>query len=91
MTTTAPLGSALQGVADDGLDFFSALCLHTRQGMFSDPVYGGNQNRIGWELVGFPGPQSLKDTLDCSYSVKDRYVLDKPWNELVPYLKLNEA
>ena len=91
LTTTAPLGSALQGVADDGLDFFPALCLHTRQGMFSDPVYGGNQNRVGWEMVGFPGPQSLKDTLDCSYSVKDRYVLDKPWNELVPHLKLNQA
>ena len=30
LTTSAPLGSALQGVADDGLNFFFALCLHTR-------------------------------------------------------------
>jgi hypothetical protein len=24
-------------------------------GFFADPAYGGNQNLIGWKLVGFPG------------------------------------
>lgn len=91
LTTTAPLGSALQGVGDDGLDFFHALCLHTRQGMFCDPVYGGNRNRVGWDFIGFPGPNSLKDTLDCSYSVRDRYKLDMPWEEFVPHLKTSKA
>jgi len=25
------------------------------QGMFSDPIYGGNRNKAGWKLIGFPG------------------------------------
>ena len=37
--------------------FFSNLRRHTSEGMFSDPVYGGNRNMAGWRLVGFPGAQ----------------------------------
>jgi len=29
------------------------------EGMFSDPIYGGNQNKAGWRLIGFPGAISL--------------------------------
>ena len=29
----------------------------TYEGMFSDPVYGGNRDYIGWKLVGYPGAQ----------------------------------
>jgi len=25
------------------------------EGFFSDPIYGGNRDKIGWKLVGFPG------------------------------------
>jgi gluconate 2-dehydrogenase gamma chain len=25
------------------------------EGMFSDPVYGGNRNKAGWKMIGFPG------------------------------------
>jgi len=25
------------------------------QGMFADPIYGGNRNKAGWKLIGFPG------------------------------------
>src|SRR3984893_15287381 len=25
------------------------------EGMFSDPIYGGNRNKAGWRLIGFPG------------------------------------
>jgi gluconate 2-dehydrogenase gamma chain len=25
------------------------------EGMFSDPIYGGNRNKIGWRMIGFPG------------------------------------
>jgi hypothetical protein len=28
---------------------------HTLEGMFSDPHYGGNQDFVGWELIGYPG------------------------------------
>jgi len=35
--------------------FFAALRTHTRQGMFGDPVFGGNWNKTGWKLLGHPG------------------------------------
>ena len=91
LSQTAPLNSALQGVGDDGMDFFDALCLHTRQGMFCDPVYGGNQNRVGWDFIGFPGPKSLKDTLDVTFSVKDHFVHDVPWEDLVPHYSKSKS
>jgi len=25
------------------------------EGMFSDPIHGGNRNKAGWKLIGFPG------------------------------------
>ena len=35
--------------------FFMAIREHTLQGMFGDPVYGGNKNFAGWDLLGYPG------------------------------------
>ena len=35
--------------------FFNMLLGNTVEGYFSDPVYGGNRNKVGWRLVGFPG------------------------------------
>lgn len=37
--------------------FFSLLRQHTIEGMFCDPLHGGNINMVGWKLVGFPGPR----------------------------------
>ncbi len=37
--------------------FFNTLRTHTMEGMFADPVYGGNKDFVGWRLVGFPGTQ----------------------------------
>jgi gluconate 2-dehydrogenase gamma chain len=37
--------------------FFSLLRQHTIEGMFCDPVHGGNVDMLGWQLVGFPGPR----------------------------------
>lgn len=37
--------------------FFSTLRTDTIEGMFSDPLYGGNRDLIGWTLIGYPGPQ----------------------------------
>jgi gluconate 2-dehydrogenase gamma chain len=39
--------------------FFNTLRTHTMEGMFADPVYGGNKDFAGWQLVGFPGAQVL--------------------------------
>ena len=38
--------------------FFSLLLTHVNEGMFCDPVYGGNQNLVGWKLLGYPGSQT---------------------------------
>jgi gluconate 2-dehydrogenase gamma chain len=37
--------------------FFALLRQHTIEGMFCDPVHGGNKNLAGWRLIGFPGPR----------------------------------
>lgn len=43
--------------------FFRLLRAHTIEGMFCDPIHGGNANMIGWQLIGYPGPRmsNLKD------------------------------
>jgi gluconate 2-dehydrogenase gamma chain len=43
---------------DSGLPartFWSTLYQTVIEGMFSDPIYGGNRNKAGWKLIGFPG------------------------------------
>ena len=48
--------------------FFNTIRTHTMEGMFADPIYGGNKDFAGWRLVGFPGgqllftPEDLKST-----------------------------
>jgi gluconate 2-dehydrogenase gamma chain len=38
------------------LEYFAAVVhQHTIEGMFGDPVYGGNKGGVGWRLIGFPG------------------------------------
>jgi gluconate 2-dehydrogenase gamma chain len=78
-------GASLQ--SDLGLDFFPALCLHTRQGFYGDPVYGGNHEQVGWQVIGFPGPPSLAATQTCTYSVYHLLVADRDWADLVPHVR----
>ena len=40
-------------------EFFSTIRTHTMEGMFADPIYGGNKDFAGWRLVGFPGAQPV--------------------------------
>ena len=35
--------------------FFDQLLNQTVQGFFSDPIYGGNKNKVGWRMIEFPG------------------------------------
>ena len=37
--------------------FFSLLRRNTIEGMFCDPMHGGNIDMMGWQLIGFPGPR----------------------------------
>jgi gluconate 2-dehydrogenase gamma chain len=54
--------------AIEGTTFFRMLRAHTIEGMFSDPMHGGNANMIGWQLIGYPGPvMSYRDEIDKHY------------------------
>jgi gluconate 2-dehydrogenase gamma chain len=45
--------------------FFQMLRSHTLEGMFCDPMHGGNAGLIGWQLIGFPGPRmSYREDID---------------------------
>jgi gluconate 2-dehydrogenase gamma chain len=35
--------------------FFTLVRGHVMQGTFGDPVYGGNEGFVGWDLIGYPG------------------------------------
>jgi gluconate 2-dehydrogenase gamma chain len=45
---------ALLGDMEDTA-FFGLVREHTIQGTFCDPYYGGNEDFVGWELIGYPG------------------------------------
>jgi choline dehydrogenase-like flavoprotein len=83
-----PAGAAAsdRGASDNGADFFSALILHTRQGYFGDPAYGGNKDKVGWKMVGFVGPESLADTMDGTYCVEEFMLGEMEW----PYVTVDE-
>jgi hypothetical protein len=50
------LASAEAGKLDgDPGGFFATLLEYTRQGMFSDPIHGGNIEFAGWDLINYPG------------------------------------
>jgi gluconate 2-dehydrogenase gamma chain len=35
--------------------FWATLYQTVMEGMFSDPIYGGNRDKAGWRMIGFPG------------------------------------
>ena len=73
----APAGN--QPVNEDFLSFFPLLVLNTRQGFYGDPVYGGNEDRIGWAVIGFDGPPTLLSTMDGSYTTLKYMIPEAKW------------
>ena len=52
----------LQSIQD--MRFFQILRAQTIEGMFCDPLHGGNMNLAGWKLIGYPGPlMSYRDQI----------------------------
>jgi gluconate 2-dehydrogenase gamma chain len=45
------------GIAEvtGGSAFFELVRRHVLEGLFCEPIYGGNRDLVGWSLVGFPG------------------------------------
>lgn len=39
----------------DQAGFFNLLLGHCQEGLFSDPAYGGNRDKLGWKALGHPG------------------------------------
>jgi gluconate 2-dehydrogenase gamma chain len=35
--------------------FFTTVYQNVMEGMFSDPIHGGNRDKAGWKMIGFPG------------------------------------
>ena len=60
LTSLEKGGIDLEGVPSK--IFFDQLLDQTVQGFFSDPIYGGNKNKVGWRMLGFPG--AYADYLD---------------------------
>jgi len=72
--------------------FFRLLRQNTIEGMFCDPMHGGNVDLIGWQIIGYPGPyMSWADHIDQHYGTpfrpKPRSLSDvlgrkvKPWED----------
>jgi gluconate 2-dehydrogenase gamma chain len=74
----APVEAALQQTsAEVDLGFVPLLALHTRQGFYADPVYGGNRDHVGWKVIGFPGPASLAEVHQGRYTTIDYFAEDR--------------
>ena len=53
-------------------NFFATVYQTVMEGMFSDPMYGGNKDKAGWKLIGFPG------VIAVNYQNVEKY-RDKPF------------
>jgi gluconate 2-dehydrogenase gamma chain len=52
--------------------FWTTVYQTVMEGMFADPIYGGNRNKAGWKLIGFPGVIEVNRENVAKY-------LDKPF------------
>lgn len=74
--TPAQQDEVLHGLEDGKIElpsvsaklFFELLMRNTEEGFFADPMYGGNRDKVGWKLIGFPGIASS----DYAARVSDR-------------------
>jgi gluconate 2-dehydrogenase gamma chain len=55
--------------------FFQMLRTHTIEGMFCDPLHGGNVGMVGWQMIGYPGPQmSFRDQIGKTQPIRRKPV-----------------
>jgi len=59
----------------DGRQFLEALLTITMEGFFSDPIYGGNRNKVSWKMIGYPGLPATYANVIEEYRNK-RYVVE---------------
>ena len=64
----APGVSAADATAAAGS--FQLLLEHMREGLFADPMYGGNRDLAGWRLIGYPDIQLVWTAGDQAIGAK---------------------
>lgn len=62
----------------DPSDFFLLLRENTIEGMFADPMYGGNQEMIGWRLKNFPGTPGALGSFRENIQDEEYFEIDEP-------------
>ena len=66
------------GFIDSAAAFFTMVRGHTLQGTFCDPIYGGNANMVGWDLIGYPGVRLNVAAADQNMSTPPRATTSPP-------------
>ena len=61
--------------------FFTTMYQTVIEGMYSDPIYGGNRNKAGWKMIGFPGvvavhAQNIDKFRDKKYTAEPLSIAD---------------
>jgi gluconate 2-dehydrogenase gamma chain len=59
---------------DSGLPvrtFWGTVYQTVMEGMFADPIYGGNRNKAGWRMLGFPGAIAVNRENVAKYRDKE--------------------
>lgn len=79
---TALEQNAAPGFAGGSRAFFDLVREHALQGMFGDPVHGGNEDFVGWDLLGFPGVKlsfsAAEQQLDVTVAPAHKSAADYP-------------
>jgi gluconate 2-dehydrogenase gamma chain len=66
---------ALEGDIE-GRTFFAVFYGNVMEGMFSDPIYGGNKDKAVWKMIGFPGVMANNAENVKVYNDGRRYTAD---------------
>lgn len=61
---TALLEALSKGEIGESAPFFSTLRGQILEGVWGDPSHGGNRDKGGWKIVGYPGAQLRHDPKD---------------------------
>jgi gluconate 2-dehydrogenase gamma chain len=64
-----------------GRQFFDAAYQAVMEGMFADPIYGGNRDKAAWKMIGYPGviaihAQNIEKYRNKPYPVKPVSIAD---------------
>jgi gluconate 2-dehydrogenase gamma chain len=59
-----------------GRAFFALFYANIMEGMFSDPIYGGNKDKAVWKMIGFPGVMANNAENVKNYNDGRRFTAD---------------